>query len=555
MGIATTRIEERCLAVTGTQDYAKSEFEHHKSVLNAGVLLSIPALLSQGLRKAFTTYGPLPPGFYGLSHIILLSCFMALCRIKNPEQLKKHPPGELGKLLGLDRVPEVGHFRKKLKQVIDQNQADVFHLELFRSWVDHMPEMFFYIDGHVRVYHGKKANLSKRYVSREKLCLSGTTEFWINDQSGMPLMVITGELNEKLKEAIEQCIEKIKPEIKTQSDNKDVPLFTMVFDRESYEPLWFKKLWKEHKVAVITYRKDVSDKWDEDLFEHTDQQILNNNVKMQLCEMGVCLSGRWFREVRKLTESGHQTSILTTHPTLEMGKIAVKMFSRWTQENFFKYMVENFDFDRMIEYGTEPSRYKKDIPNPVYRKLTYQLKKVREKMHRLESKVYNKLDGNESETIEEMKNKISKSTDLIERINTYKEDIIRLLEKRIKVPSRITLSEMPEDHRYNKLKLESKKFKNAILMIAYRAETSLYNLLTDFYKGTKKDGRVLLKKIFSSDADMIPDHKNKTLTIVLHGLATPRDNEAVRKLCQLLNETQTFYPSSNLKLIFKTIAT
>ena len=371
-----------------------------------------------------------------------------------------------------------------------------------------------YIDGHVRVYHGKKANLSKRYVSREKLCLSGTTEFWINDQSGMPLMVITGEVNEKLKEAIEQFIEKIKPEIKAKSDNKDVPLFTMIFDRESYEPLWFKKLWKEHKVAIITYRKGVSDKWDENLFEHTDQQILNNNVKMQLCEMGVCLSGRWFREVRKLTESGHQTSILTTHPTLEMGKIAVKMFSRWTQENFFKYMVENFDFDRMIEYGTEPSRYKKDIPNPVYRKLTYQLKKVREKMHRLESKVYNKLDGNESETIEEMKNKISKSTDLIERINTYKEDIIRLLEIRIKVPSRLTLSEMPEDHRYNKLKLESKKFKNAILMIAYRAETSLYNLLTDFYKGTKKDGRVLLKKIFSSDADMIPDHKNKTLTIV-----------------------------------------
>ncbi len=113
---------------------------------------------------------------------------------------------------------------------------------------------------------------------------------------------------------------------------------------------------------------------------------------------------------------------------------------------------------------------------------------------------------------------------------------------------------MPKDLRYNKLKLESKKFKNAILMIAYRAETSLYNLLAQFYKGSKKDGRVLLKKIFSSDADMIPDYTNNTLTIVLHSLATPRDNMAVRQLCQLLNETETIYPGSNLKLIFKSIA-
>jgi len=33
------------------------------------------------------------------------------------------------------------------------------------------------------------------------------------------------------------------------------------------------------------------------------------------------------------------------------------MFSRWGQENFFKYLAENFDFDRMIQYGTEPKQH------------------------------------------------------------------------------------------------------------------------------------------------------------------------------------------------------
>ena len=75
---------------------------------------------------------------------------------------------------------------------------------------------------------------------------------------------------------------------------------------------------------------------------------------MHLCEMGTQLNGHWVREIRKLSQLDHQTAIITTHPTLVIGEIAIKMFTRWTQENFFKYVIENFDFDKMIEYGTEP---------------------------------------------------------------------------------------------------------------------------------------------------------------------------------------------------------
>ena len=275
---------------------------------------------------------------------------------------------------------------------------------------------------------------------------------------------------------------------------------------------------------------------------------------MQLCEMGVELSGQWFREIRKLSESGHQTSILTTHPNLSLHTIAGKMFSRWAQENFFKYMAENFDFDRMIEYGTETIDQKRTIPNPQYRKLSYQIKKAREKKARLEARVYKKIEQNEEKTIEQVKSNIAKTSNLIEQINDYNNEIAKLLETRAKEPSRISLYEMPEEERYNKLKQESKKFKNAIVMLAYRVETALYTIIAEFFKGTKNHGRMLLKEIFSSDADMIPDYKNKTLTIVLHSMSTPRANKAVGKLCEFLNDTETLYPYSNLKLVFKTIA-
>jgi len=168
-------------------------------VLNAGVLMALPALISQGLSSFFKVYNPLASGFYGLHHMILISCFLALCRIKTTEQLKQYAPGEFGKLIGLDRIPEVGHFRKKIKQIVSQSKTDLLHKTLFKKWTAELSDLFFYIDGHVRVYHGSKATLSKKYVSKEKLSLNGTTEFWVNQQNGMPLMVIIAELNEKFK--------------------------------------------------------------------------------------------------------------------------------------------------------------------------------------------------------------------------------------------------------------------------------------------------------------------------------------------------------------------
>lgn len=542
------------MAVTGKQDYAPSLFEHQESVLNAGVLFAIPALISQGLERFFKVFNSLPSGYYGLHHVVLILCFMALCRIKNPEQLKKHPPGELGKLLGLDRIPELGYFRTKIKQITDQSKSDELHAELFRAYAEQMPGMFFYIDGHVRVYHGDLANLPKRFVSREKLCLSGTTEFWVNDQQGLPLMVVTGELNEKLKWAIEQIIPKIISGI-TRPATTVQPAFTIIVDREAYEPAWFKKLWDQHQVAIITYRKNVKDQWDHSLFHDVKTHIYNTDVTMQLCEMGTGLNGHWFREIRRLSETGHQTSILTTHPGLSLPDTAVKMFSRWSQENFFKYMVADFDFDRMIEYGTEPVDQKSTIPNPLYRQLTYQIKKAREKKARLEARIFQQMEGNgHTKGVDHLAQIILKSANLIEKINGYNTEIKSLLAKKKNQPSRISIAQMPPQQRYNKLITESKKLKNAIIMVVYRAESALYNTMSEFYKSTDKEGRVILKEIFTSDADMIPDYENNTLTIRLHSLSTPRANQAVKELCNFLNQTETCFPLTNLRLVYQTVA-
>ena len=553
IGIAATRTEERALAVTGGQVYAPSLFESNESVENGGVLFSLPALISQGMDKLITSFRNLPNGFYGLHHILILLCFMALCRIKNVEQLKKTSVGEFGKLLGLDRIPQVEYLRKKIKQITDQQQCDSARDCLFTLWRDKMSDLFFYIDGHVRVYSGQEANLPKHYVSREKLCLSATTEFYVNTFEGLPLMVINGELNEKLKDAIEKAIPEIKKAIDV-SDDPNKPIFTLVFDREAYEPGWFIKLWKEHRIAVISYRKNAKDKWDENLFESTEIQTNNHHVTMQLCEMGSLIQGYWFREIRKRTESGHQTSIITTHPDLIMQQVAGKMFSRWGQENFFKYMTENFDFDRMIQYGTEPlANQEISIPNPQYKELTYKIKKMKEKRGRLQALLLSKFQTMTLDS-EHLHKIISKNAQLTEQITDYTDNINDLLSKRKTVPSRIKVMNLPEDKKYNKLIEESKKLKNLILMLSYRAETALYSLLPEFYRNAKKDGRQILKEIFTSCADLIPDYQNQILYVKLHALATPRANEVAKNLCAFLNDTKTIFPMTNLKIIYEIVA-
>ena len=86
---------------------------------------------------------------------------------------------------------------------------------------------------------------------------------------------------------------------------------------------------------------------------------------MRICENKVVLGGVAFREVRRLNTGGHQTSIITTHPSISMSVTAGRMFGRWSQENFFKHMISDYDFYKMAEFGTEKVDESKKVVNPL----------------------------------------------------------------------------------------------------------------------------------------------------------------------------------------------
>ena len=558
LGIGATRVAQRIDAAIGMGQSGAIQFESCESVSRGGLMCMLPFLISQGLLSYRSYYSEREGGYYNYDSIILLLSFMYLGRIKNPEKLKHESPGELGKLLGLDRVPEVRCLRSIFNELSQQQQSSNWNAYLAGEWIQENNENIFYIDGHVQVYHGNLANLGKKHVSRQKLCLPGTIDFWVNNVEGNPYFYVTGEVNEKLQEMLKtQIIEKIKnlsPEkfsVINELDNY-TPVFTVIFDREGYSPELFRQLWQEHKVAVITYNKNVKDVWDEEnfsIYEIVDNE--GNKIEMELCEKEVELSGVKMREIRRKCDGGHQTSVITTNRKISTMLIALYMFARWCQENFFRYMRLEYDIDKLIQYGIEQIDIDFKIVNPNHTKLTYEIKKLREKISRRQAQLLELIQKNIDNVLENTNQNMQKQLKLQNEIEQHKVKEQELLHKRKEIQYKITIGEMPESTRYNKLLTECKLLQNVIKFICYRAETAFVNLIDEEYKRKTHEKRALFKSLTHTKADIIPDYLNKTLTIIIYSLSTPRDNRAIEKTLALLNDTETVFPGTELRLIYK----
>ena len=112
------------------------------------------------------------------------------------------------------------------------------------------------------------------------------------------------------------------------------------------------------------------------------------------------------------------------------------------------------------------------------------------------------------------------------------------------------MKSLPEEDRFPRLRTERKHFIDTIKMIAYRAESSLASLLREHLARTD-DARALLRQIFDTEVDLLPDLQANTLTVCLHHLTQAAHDAAIEQLLADLNATQTIFPGTRLTLIFK----
>ncbi len=557
MGTACTRTDERVAAAMGLADSATARFEAGHDVQMAGILTALPALCANGLLSGINRHLKLPKGFYSVLHILLTLGFMALARIRRPEGLRHIPPGEFGKVIGLDRVPEVRTLREKITTMARTGNPQAWMMELSKSWMENDPDEagYLYVDGHVRVYHGDLANLPRRFVSRDKLCLRGTSDYWVNDALGRPFFVVSKVLNEGMadcliKDIVPELLISVPGQPTMEALDQDLRLhrFVMVFDREGATYSLFSELWKQ-RIGALSYRKNVKDVWPEDEFiEQEVPQPGGSSTRMKLAMRETRLvSGKEsmpVTEVRRLTLTGHQTAIITSAQHLGNVIIAGRMFSRWCQENFFGYMMEHYDIDGLVEYGAESLPGTLLTINPAWRELDKQVKKA----HQAERKFQAELAKH---TLMDSVD-IQKKAESVEAVQAVQVELARLRAERRNTPRKVTLDSLPEELRATQLLPLNKMLTDVVKMIAYRAETALVVILRRHLK-KEDEARALVRELFVSSGDIEPDDVAQTLTIKIHRMANPAHDKAIASLLEELTQLAFCHPESGAKMIYKLV--
>jgi transposase len=563
MGIACTRPCERVMAALGRlPGGATTQFQPCRDVSFGGVLCALPALAANGL---FRHLGTLPElsGYYRKFHVILLLAYMALCRIKIVERLQYESPGELGKLMGLDRIPEVRCLRNKVSQLSQDEAAQLWAGSLSKEWMEQNPELAgtLYVDGHVRLYHGGLTKLPKRYVTRQRLCLRGTTDYWVNDALGQPFFSIERPIDHGMLEALKSdIVPRLLKDVPGQPSDEQLHAdpylsrFVIVFDREGYSPAFFRQMWQDHRIACVTYHKYPKDTWPELWFTETEVTMPNGEVvTMKLAEMGSWIGSRgdglWVREIRKLTASGHQTSLISTAYGLLALENAASLFSRWCQENFFRYMMEHFAIDALSEYGTETiSGTTRPVVNPARRELDRQCRSVKSKLTQRQARFAALTLQPQAEESQIMKWERKKG-DLQEEIEQLEHELSVLKERMQSTPKHLEWGDLPEEEKFERLAPSRKRLTDTVKLVAYRAETALAMIVREELSHAD-EVRSLLRDLFRSDADIYPDAAAGVLEVRLHTLANPRSNRAIQHLLDHLNAAEFEYPGTTLRLSY-----
>ena len=557
LGVACTRADERIETAMGLALCATARFEAGHDIPMAGLLVGLPALCANGLLSGLGRYLTLPKGFYSALHILLVLGFMALGRIRRPEGLRHIPPGEFGKVIGLDRVPEVRTLREKISLMAKTGDLAQWMQELCKTWMEDDPAEagYLYVDGHVRVYNGDLAALPRRYVSRERLCLRGTTDYWVNDAVGRPFFVVSKAVTEGLASALlNDIVPQLLTSVPQQPSEEELdadPLlhrFVMVFDREGSTHSLLSQLWKQ-RIGALTYRKNVKDTWPEGEFQETEVSLpggASTRMKLAMREtrLGAGKESIPVTEVRRLTATGHQTAVISTAQRLGNTVIAGRMFTRWCQENFFAYMMQHYDIDGLIEYGQEDIPGTTEVVNPAWREAEKAVRKTLQTERKLQAKLAVLIMGDISDVL--------KTSESVEAIEAIHEDLESLRAKRKETARKVTISSLPEDERPTQLPPHNKMLSDTVKMIAYRAETAMVGLMRRHLK-KEDEARALVRQLFVSSGDIVPNEAENILTIRIHRAATPAHDKAIAALLNDLTQLEFQHPETGAKMIFSLV--
>ena len=539
------RSAERWAAREGLITEAKPVVCEGSHLPFAGTLVVLPALAATGLVDvAETVYGlgrhiggTARAAFYGIRALMLSIVFACLLGEPRAEGMTRLDPVAIGRLIGLDRAPEVRRLRAHMAELAAEGRADKFQMALARRHIEHRPEAIglLYVDGHVRAYHGQ-GELPKAHLARMRISMPAEVDTYVSDRFGDGLLVwqappgasLAGELKQVVRYVRELLGEAARP--------------TICFDRGGWSPKLFRQL-VDAGFDILTYRKGPSALLARAaFFEHVFVDEAGHEHRYLLADRRVRIAydshKRYFacRQVTRLDEeSGHQTQIVTTRDDPDPSLVAHAMFSRWRQENFFKYGRARFGIDALDSYETTPDDLGRLVANPARRDAKREVIRARAELARAEqTEGRANLDGMQTDTT------------VRAAFEEARAEVVRLEERARALPAKVPLGEVrPQAAR---AEVERKRIHDAARMATYNAESALARMLTPHYARAEDEARSLLRETYRASGDL--EVVGNELHVRIAPLSAGRRSRALAALCQELTATETRYPGTDLRLVY-----
>ena len=528
------RDEERALASAGLLAGAPPVICEGASLPAVGALLILPALAVTGLVDVAEKVLGLPKAaFYSLRSLVLALVFLALLGEPRAEGATRADPVAVGRLLGLDRGPEVKTIRRRMEALAGLGRSEALLMGLARHHAGAHPEAMgvLYVDGHVRAYHGG-ADLPRAHLARARIAMAATTDCWLADQGGDAVLVWSSapgaSLTGELKTAATAVRDLLGPGARP----------TICFDRGGWSPALFAELVKMG-FDILTYRKGPLRPEPASAFvTYQVKDRSGHEAEHHLADRAVRIyfdQRRHYFACRQVTRldrpSGHQTQVLTTKADLSTPEVAAAMFGRWREENLFRFMRPR-GLDAMDSYAKVADDPDRMVPNPAKAKMKKRLAGARAGLAAAKA-------TNITEALEGKR----PSTRPIEEAEAA---LAALRATSATVPAKVPLGEA----RPGAVRLddERKRLHDAVRMATWNAEHGLARALGPHYARAEDEAHSLLSEAFSASADL--EIIDDELHVRLEPLSAPRRSRAIAALCKELTATETIYPGTSLRIVY-----
>jgi len=254
------------------------------------------------------------------------------------------------------------------------------------------------------------------------------------------------------------------------------------------------------------------------------------------------------RQVTRL-KGDHQTQIMTTRHDLDITEVAHRMFNRWRQENYFKYMRQDFAIDALVQYGEEEADPDREIPNPAWTDADKKLKTAKKKLRRLEADYGAAAADNPEKQRPTMRGfKIAHVKELGVPLREQRQRVDQFQQDRDALPKRTTVGQLAVDQRPVRLPERRKRLSDGLKMLAYQVESDLVRAITLHYKRVDDEGRTLIAAAMRSGGDI--DLAEGELRITLAPQSSPHRSRVIAELCRVLDQTETRFPGTDLRMRF-----